>query len=316
MRIRHCGSTGLRLSELGLGAATWGRDTDALEAIDMLKLFLDAGGSFIEASGLAGNGMAVDVVAQGLAACGRHRVSLVWRGGVRPDGPGAWAASGGRGDMLRSLDDSLARLGTDYVDVWLGEPDPRVPLHETLEALETARRSGRAHYVGLSHAPTWPLVEALVRAELTAEAPLALVEDEFSLLSTGAAPTVGALAARGVGFLVHSPLAAGVLTGKYRHTTPPDSRAASSHLRASVDPYLGEASRGVVEAVVRAAEGLDRAPLDVALAWARDFPGVSCVVVGPRTVRQLDQILEADGPLPAPIRQVLDEVAGVGAAVV
>lgn len=106
-----------------------------------------------------------------------------------------------------------------------------------------------------------------------------------------------------------SALAGGVLTGKYRHSTPADSRAASPHLRHMVQPYLTGSSRGVIEAASRAAAGLDRSMGDVALAWVRDHPGVSSALVGPRTVRQLDTLLEHTDPLPAPIRQVLGEVA-------
>jgi len=99
------------------------------------------------------------------------------------------------------------------------------------------------------------------------------------------------------------------LTGKYRHSTPADSRAASPHLRHMVEPYLSGFARGVIEAAHRAASGLDRSTADVALAWVRDYPGVSSALVGPRTVRQLDTLLEYTEPLPDPIRQVLAEVA-------
>ncbi len=289
---------------------TWGRDTDDLEAIEMLSRFIDAGGNLVEASPRHGDGMATDVLAQGLNALGRHRVVLVWRGAARQEGS-FWVASGARGDMLKSLDDSLARLGTDYVDAWLAPYDPEIPLTETLEALETARSSGRAYYVGVSGMPTWELAEAVTRASL-GRSPMAVVEDEFSLLAARAGSgRIDSLRKRGVGFLAHSPLACGALTGKYRHSTPPDSRAASPHLRSSVLPYLNDESRGIIEAVVRAADGLDRTPTDVALAWARDFPGVCAAIVGPRTARQLDQLIEHSDPLPEPIRLVLNEVAGL-----
>ena len=308
MLIKQCGRTGLRVSDIGLGTMTWGRDTDGVEAAEMLSRFVDSGGSLVEASPLHGDGMATQALADAISRVGRHRVVLAWRGAARPI-EGHWVPSGARGDMLRSLDDSLARLGTDHVDVWLAQPDPTVPLTETLEALEAARRSGRAHYVGLSHPSTWELAEAAVRAELGSGV-LAVVEDEFSLLCHDRADEVLApLGARGIGFFGHSPLAAGVLTGKYRHSTPPDSRAASAHLHGLVERFSAASDRGVVEAVVRAAEGLDRTPAGVALAWARDLPGVSSVIIGPRTARQLDQLLDGADPLPAPIRQVLDEVS-------
>ncbi|WP_415504144.1 aldo/keto reductase, partial [Actinomyces slackii] len=99
------------------------------------------------------------------------------------------------------------------------------------------------------------------------------------------------------------------LTGKYRSSTPPDSRAASPHLRSYVSPYLGQAHHGVAEAVATAAAGLDRKPVEVALSWARDAPGVTSTIVGARTAAQLQGALAAeDLRLPVQIRHALDEV--------
>ena len=118
--------------------------------------------------------------------------------------------------------------------------------------------------------------------------------------------------ALGFGILGYAPLGRGVLTGKYRATIPPDSRAASPHLRSYVSPYLGDSHRGVVEAVATAASGLDRKPAEVALAWARDAPGIASTIVGARTPAQLQGVLSADDlELPVQIRHALDEVTSV-----
>jgi len=275
----------------------------------MLHAFVDAGGDLVEAAPTHGDGLAVDVLASLLPAIGRHRVVLAWRGGARLGADGRWIASGARGDMLAGLDDALGRMGTDHVDVWIAGPDPHVPLEETLSALEVAWRSGRARYVGLSHRGTWETAGAATAGT----PPISVIEEEYSLLCRWDEADLLLPAARhGVGVLAHSPLAGGVLTGKYRHVTPPDSRAASPHLRHMVEPYLAGASSGIVEAVARAADGLERTPLEVALAWVRDAPGVASAIVGPRTARQMDQILSsAAATLPVQIRQVLDEVSRV-----
>lgn len=309
MELKRCGHSGLYVSALGLGTLTWGRDTDGPEAHDMLKTFVDAGGNLVECSPAHGDGIAVDVLSDALSTVGRHRVALAWRGAVRRAGEGAWVSAAGRGDLLRSLDDALARLDTDYVDMWLVEPRPEVPLEETLEAVTLAYRSGRARYVGLSRASEWELAEAVTRGVLGASAPISVVEVAFSLANTSAAQTVAELSNRGVGVIAASALAGGALTGKYRHTTPADSRAASPHLRHMVEPYLEGQARTVIEAASRAGAGLERSTGDVALAWVRDFPGVSAALVGPRTCRQLETLLDFSDPLPEPIRQVLTEVA-------
>lgn len=275
----------------------------------MLKTFVDAGGNLVECSPAHGEGIAVDVLSEALSTVGRHRVALAWRGAVRRAGEGAWVSAAGRGDLLRSLDDALARLDTDYVDMWLVEPHPQVPLEETLEAATLAYRSGRARYVGLSRASQWELAEAVTRGALGASAPISVVEVAFSLANTSAVQTIAELSRRGVGVIAASALAGGALTGKYRHTTPADSRAASPHLRHMVEPYLGGQARTVIEAASRAAAGLERTTGDVALAWVRDFPGVSAALIGPRTQRQLETLLDYSEPLPEPIRQVLTEVA-------
>ena len=303
MEIRQCGTHGHSVSSLGLGTLTWGRDTDEDQACAMLKSFVDAGGTLVEVSPLHGSGRALSVLAEALRAVGRHRVTIALRGAMRFS-QGANELSASRGDMLRCLDTTLAILETDFVDLWLATPSPTgIPLEETLSALEWAYSSGRAHYLGLSHRDTWDC--ALMWAQ-SDRLPLAAVEEEHSLLCSS--PLLERARHNGFGFLAHSPLAGGVLTGKYRHTTPPDSRAASAHLRSSVEPYL-ESSLPIVEALSQAAHGLECSITDVALAWVEGTPGVTSAIIGPRNLVQLEQILNGRIELPLPIRQVLSEVS-------
>ena len=115
----------------------------------------------------------------------------------------------------------------------------------------------------------------------------------------------------GVGFLAWSPLGRGVLTGKYRSGMPSDSRGASPHFSAFIDPYLDERSSRIVEAVTVAADGLGLSPLEVALAWVRDCPGITSAVIGARTGAQLRGALGSETvTLPMPVREALDEVSG------
>ena len=197
-----------------------------------------------------------------------------------------------------------------HLDLWLVQvPDPTTPLEETASALAQAVASGRTRYVGLSNHPAWATVRV---ADILGAggAGLAAAEVEHSLLNRGIErELLPAAAAVGLGVLGYAPLGRGVLTGRYRSSTPPDSRAASPHLRSYVAPYLAERHRGVVEAVATAAAGLDRKPVEVALAWARDAEGVSATVLGARTPSQLQGALAAeDLVLPVQIRHALDEV--------
>lgn len=312
MRQRRVGRTGLTVSSLGLGTMTWGRDTDPEDAAEQLSVFLDAGGTLLDTAATYGEGHAEEVIGELLGStAARADLVLASKAGVRLRRTGGTpVVDASRGTLLDTLDASLRRLGTDHLDLWLVQrPDPATPLEETLSALDVAVRSGRARYAGLSNHPAW--ATAYAAATLAANGTgLAAVEDEYSLLQRGIErEVVPAAATLGLGILAWSPLGRGVLTGKYRRSVPADSRAASPHLRGFVEPYLEERAHGVVEAVATAAEGLERTPLEVALAWVRDSPGVASAVVGARTAGQLQGALAADDlELPAPIRAVLDEV--------
>lgn len=309
MEQRQLGRTGLRVSQLGLGTLTWSRDTEEHDASEQLRDFVDAGGTLLDTSASYADGDAESLIGDLLRrVVPRDEVVLCTKAGVRRTRTGG-VVDASRGGLLDTLDGSLRRLGTDHVDLWLVQsPDPRTPLTETVSALRQAVTSGRARYVGLSNHAGWQV--ARVATLLADDIGLAAVEAEYSLLQRGIEREVlPAAADLGVGLLAWSPLGRGVLTGKYRRTVPADSRAASAHLAGFVEPYLGSAAAAVVEAVVTAAEGLECAPLDVALAWLRVRAQVSSAIIGARTPAQLRASLAADSELPPEILRALDEVS-------
>ena len=212
---------------------------------------------------------------------------------------------GGRGRLLAALDASLARLGTDHVDLWQVHGFDAGAREETCSALAAAVDSGRARYVGVSGVNGWQL--ATLAAEVRRLSPgtaVISVENEYSLLERGPEESVlPAAAVHGVGLLAWAPLGRGVLTGKYRHGTPADSRGASPHFTRYVGHHRTEHGARVVEAVATAAEGLGTSPLAVACAWVRDRPGVAAVVIGARDRAQLVGSLAAESlVLPDEIR--------------
>ncbi len=310
MELRQLGRSGLRVSRLGLGTMTWSRDTDAHEAGEQLKDFVDAGGTLLDTAASYANGASEELIGQLLdTVVPRDEVVLCTKAGVRRTATGG-VVDASRGALLSSLDSSLARLRTDTVDLWLVQtPDPRTPLEETVSALRLALRSGRARYVGLSNHPGWQT--ARVATLLGDEIGLTAVEVEYSLLQRGVEREVlPAATSLGIGVLAWSPLGRGVLTGKYRRTIPADSRAASAHLAGFVEPYLGGLSAQVVDAVCTAADGLGRSPLEVALAWLTDQVPVASALIGARTPAQLRASLASlDLILPPEIRLALDEVS-------
>lgn len=313
MQQRRVGSTGLKVSRLGLGTMTWGRDTDEHEARDQLVAFVEAGGTLLDTAAGYGNGDSERVIGALLReVVPREEVVLATKAGIgRVRGERVTDAS--RGNLIRSLDASLRRLQVDHVDLWQVHTwADDTPLEETLGALDHAVTSGRAAYVGISNYNGWQSAQAATwQRAVPGRATIASNQVEYSLLSRNVeAETVPAAQALGMGILPWSPLGRGVLTGKYRTGTPADSRAASSHFAGFVGRHLNERSHRIVEAVVRAGEGLDWSPLEVALAWVRDRPGVTAPIVGARTAAQLKAALTVEEcELPAEIVKALDDVS-------
>ncbi len=313
MQRRFLGGTGLSVSRLGLGTMTWGRDTDEHEAREQLVAFVDAGGTLLDTAAGYTDGDSERLIGSLLGeVVARDEVVLATKAGVgRRKGERFTDVS--RGHLLRSLDASLRRLGVDHVDLWQVHTwVDDVPLEETLSALDLAVTSGRTSYVGISNYNGWQTAQAATwQRAVPGRAVLAANQVEYSLLNrTAEAETIPAAQALGLGILPWSPLGRGVLTGKYRNSTPADSRAASPHFAAFVGRYLGETSQRVVEAGARAAAGLGWSPLEVALAWVRDRPGVAAPIVGARTAAQLREVLTVEEcELPVEIVQALEDVS-------
>ncbi|WP_316520377.1 aldo/keto reductase [Kitasatospora brasiliensis] len=312
MEQRHLGRTGLQVSRLGLGTMTWGRDTDEPEAAEQLKEFVDAGGNLVDTADVYADGGAEYLISRLTdTLIPRSELLIATKAGSVPES--ARRFDGSRGHLLAALDASLRRLGTDYVDLWqVHSFDPATPAEETLSALDIAVSSGRARYVGVCDFSGWQLARAATwqRAH-HGRVPLAGAQLEYSLLQRGIErEALPAALDAGVGVLAGSPLGRGVLTGKYRHGVPQDSRGASAYLAGYVQPYLGERSRRIVDALATAADGLASSPLAVALAWVRDRPGVASALVGARTVAQLQSALSVEAlTLPDEIRGALDDIS-------
>ena len=314
MQQRTLGSTGLKVSRLGLGTMTWGRDTDEHEARDQLIAFTEKGGSLLDTAAGYGDGASEELIGSLIGdVIARHEVVLATKAGIsRRTGERVLDTS--RGHLLTSLDASLKRLRVDHVDLWQVHVwSDETPVEETLTALDQAVSSGRASYVGISNYSGWQTAQAATwQRAVPGRTPLASTQVEYSLLARGIEHEVlPAAAALGLGVLPWSPLGRGVLTGKYRNGTPSASRGASPHFAGFVNSYLDERGRSIVESVARAAEGLGWTPLEVALVWVRDRPGVTAPIVGARTAAQLDGALGVeDRVLPAEIIEALDDVSG------
>ncbi|MBP7972733.1 MAG: aldo/keto reductase [Candidatus Nanopelagicales bacterium] len=311
MEQRALGTSGLRVGRLALGTMTWGRDTDEHEAREQVEALLEAGGNLIDTADVYADGAAERLLGRLLAEENRRdSVVLATKAVSRPGSERRFDAS--RKHLLDSLDGSLRRLGVECVDLWqLHAWDPWTPIEETLAAIDVAVSSGKVRYVGVSNYAGWQVAYAATLAKAAHQLPIVASQSEYSLLQRGIErEVVPACQHLGLGVLPWSPLGRGVLTGKYRTGTPAESRGANPTFATFVQPYLGDSSRRVVDAVCTAAQGLDVQPLEVALAWVRDQPGVVAPILGARTAAQLTTALAADSvDIPDAVRDALDDVS-------
>ena len=294
---------------------TWGRDTDEHEAAEQLRFFLDAGGNFIDTAAVYGDGDSERVLGGLLGVLvPRDEVIIATKAGISFK-TGERKVDNSRRSLIADLEKSLARLGTDYVDVWqIHTWDPESPLEETLAVMDYAVNSGKARHVGVSNFLGWQLARsATLQNPIFGKAPVVSTQNEYSLLNRKVErEVIQACKELEIGFLAWSPLGRGVLTGKYRGGKPSDSRGASPHFSSFIDPYLNERASRIVEAVMVAADGLGLSPLEVSLSWVRDCPGVTSAIIGARTGAQLRGALSTESvTLPIPVREALDEVSAL-----
>ena len=313
MDRRAVGESGLQVSRLGLGTLTWGRDIPPSQARALLNRFAEAGGTLVDTAAAYGNGDAERIIGRAIHTdLAREDLVIATKGGfgVRD---GQRVVDTSRTALLADLAGSLRRLHTDHVDLWQLHAWGTAPLEESLAAIDHAVSMGMARYAGVSNFVGWQTAQAATwQAAFPGRAPIVGTQVEYSLLARRAeVEVIPAVRAFGMGLLAWSPLGRGVLAGRYRTGVPRDSRGGQPHFAWFVEPYLEARSRSVVEAVATAADGLDLSCAQVALLWTRDAPGVSAPLIGPRTVEQLEHLLETeDLELPAEITAALDDVSG------
>jgi aryl-alcohol dehydrogenase-like predicted oxidoreductase len=310
--------SGLRVSEYVLGTANFGSSATSTGldgAKDIYRAFRDAGGTTFDSSNIYQGGEAEAVLGDLL---GRDRDDLVLitkysgsrQAEVRPGTTG-----NSRKIMFRSLDESLRRLKTDYIDVFMPHfPDGITPMSEIQQALEDLVRAGKIRYYGLSNFPAWRVAGAAVRSQLTGGGHLLGIQTEYSLAERSAERELMPMAeAHGLGVMLYSPLAGGLLTGKYRNGEQGRLGTGGE----STTPGEGTKQRSaVLDAVITVAEQIGTGPVQVALAWLRERAARSgtllAPILGPRTPIHLQSYLDAlDVELDAEQYKLLHDVSSV-----
>jgi aryl-alcohol dehydrogenase-like predicted oxidoreductase len=302
MEQRFLGATGLKVSELCLGAMTFGRDADEPASHRMLDRFTEAGGTFIDTANVYSTGGSEEVLGRWLK--GRRRDGLVIATkvfGAMGDGPNDSGL--GRKHILSAVEASLRRLGTDYIDlyqvhVW----DTHTPLEETLSTLDTLVTSGKVRYLGASNYSGWQLQKAIDLSRARGWEPFRCLQPLYNLLDREAKWELLEVAkAEGLGVIPWSPLRGGWLSGKYRRgmeAPPANTRveeAARNNWGEAWDIYNKETTWQVIDALLAVAEATGRTPAQVALRWVLQRPGITAPIVGARTPEQLEDNLGATG---------------------
>ncbi len=319
MEYRQLGNSGLRVSTLTLGTMTFGGrggfsvigSTDAAAARRQVDLCLDAGVNLIDTADMYSRGLAEEITGEVIAG---RRDSLLLSSKVRfPMGDGPNDAGLSRQHIISGCEASLRRLGTDHIDIYhVHEWDGQTRLEETLSALNTLVDTGKVRYLAVSNYAGWQLMKALAIADARGYERFAAQQIYYSLEARDAEFELVPLSIdQGLGVLVWSPLAGGLLSGKYRRASSPSGE--SRHLDESWnEPPVRDQEKlyDTIEVLVDVADGHGASPAQVALAWLLGRPAVTSLIIGARTEEQLrDNLGAADLTLTADEHEALDKVS-------
>ena len=303
MEYRTLGNTGTVVSTLCLGTMTFGRESNEEVSHAQLDRFVERGGNFIDTANVYARGVSEEIVGSWLAARPgtRDRLVIATKGRF-PMGDSPNDAGLTRTNLSRALDASLQRLGIETVDLYQAHAwDPLTPIEETLGFFDDAVRAGKIRYAGVSNFLGWQLQKAALLTQLRGLAPIVTLQPQYNLLMRDVEfELVDVCRNENIGILPWSPLGGGWLTGKYARDQKPVGAT-----RLGEDPQRGmeayaprnaqERTWQVIDAVRQVADGRGVSMAQVALAWLADRPAVTSVILGARTLEQLDDNLAAAG---------------------
>jgi aryl-alcohol dehydrogenase (NADP+) len=317
MEYRNLGGTGTVVSTLCLGTMTFGHETDETGAYAQLDRFVEQGGNVIDTADVYTHGAAEEILGHWLRGRpgARDRVVIATKGRF-PMGDGPNDAGLSRVHLTRALDASLRRLGVEAIDLYQAHAwDPLTPIEETLRFFDDAVRAGKIRYVGVSNFTGWQLQKAALLTRHLGLAPVVTLQPQYNLIARDVEwELIGVCENENIGVLPWSPLAGGWLTGKYRPDAPPTGAT-----RLGENPQRGmeayerrntERTWRVIDALRTVADARGVSMGVIAIAWLVDRPAVTSVILGARTLEQLDDNLGAAGVhlTPDEIR-ILDEAS-------
>ncbi|GAB3115153.1 aldo/keto reductase [Aestuariicella hydrocarbonica] len=294
MHKRNVGNSGLKVSSIGLGCNNFGLTLDASASQAIIQRALDLGVTLFDTAPVYGQewGLSETILGQALGAR-RQQAVIVSKFGMTPD---FTVRDSSRRGIIQGLEDSLRRLNTDYIDLYmLHWPDASTPMEETLRALDDIIRSGKARYIGCCNLPAWQVVEAKWLSKTDKLHEFIVAQDEYSLINQSAQhKLMPALEQYGMGLMPYTPLANGLLTGKYSaNAAQPDGTRLSKNLWNMGDRYLTEANLQLTEKLTAFAQERGHTLLELAIAWLLAQPAVCSVIAGTTKLEQLEMNIAA-----------------------
>ncbi len=313
MRIRKLGRTGLKVSNLCLGTMTFGNrewGCDEATSRKIVDRFLDAGGNFIDTADVYSSGASEEITGRAIAEKRQQVILATKVAGPMGAAPNDLGLS--RKHILDAVDASLRRLGTDYLDLYqVHAYDQTTPLDETLRALDDCVRAGKVRYTGCSNYSAWQIAKSLGLARELGVARYDCFQPQYSLVCRSIEREHLPLCLEeGVGVIPWSPLAGGLLTGKFRkgQGIPEGTRLETQDM--GRERFFNERNLDIAETVIAVAEELGTQPNQVALAWVVAQPGVTAPIFGARSLEQLEgNLAAADLAIPEDAARRLDEVS-------
>jgi aryl-alcohol dehydrogenase-like predicted oxidoreductase len=321
MDYRFLGRTGVKVSALTLGTMLFGGDTSESQAADLLDCALEHGVNCVDTANVYGRGASEQILGRLLERRPGVRDRLLISTKVAaPVGDEPNAEGTSRRHVIEQCHASLRRLGVEYLDIYyVHRPSTLVPIDETLRALDDLIHAGTVRYIGTSSFAAWQLVEALwVAKEYQLNRPV-VEQSPYSLLDRRVERELLPMArSYGIGITVWSPLAGGLLTGKYRGDSGPTySRLSGSAPGGWVANHFTPRAKEAVDAIAGLADDIGCTPTQLALSWLLEQPGITSSLVGARTVSQLqDQLRAVDVRLPVDAVGQLDEISPRGHSIV
>lgn len=318
MPYRVLGRTGVKVSPLCLGGDNFLNPISQEASMRMIDRALSGGINLIDTSNSYMKGQSERLIGDALKANGRRHQTIIATKVHYPTGPGPNDRGNSRLHIMRACEDSLRRLGTDYIDLYqTHRPSFDIPLEETLGALTDLVQQGKVRYIGSSTAPAWHVMEALMVSELKGLARFASEQPPYNLLDRRIENELVPMCQRhGLGIISWSPLAMGVLAGRYSDAKRPSSDSRAARRGGIYAERVTQPGIEVGNKLVKLAQEHNIDPAQLAILWVKDQPGITAPIIGPRTMAQLENLLPVmEMTLTDELRAACDALVPPGSAV-